>query len=163
MNGTIFEIVKKKQTMKTSILFSLVAVLLSCGTKKSLTTETSTKQTENINPMITATIGEINVPSDHVSISDIRVQENKLLIDVNYSGGCEEHIFQIVGSPMIAKSLPPIRAVQLVHNANGDKCKMMVMKTLEVDIKALAYQQEPGSTIFLTLDGWKERIEYTFE
>lgn len=149
--------------MKTSILFSLSLLILSCGTQKNLTEETNTKQTANSNPMITATIGEINVPSDPVSISDVRVQGNKLLIDVNYSGGCAEHVFNVVGSPMIAKSLPPIRAIQLVHNANGDQCKMMEMKTLEVDVKALAYQQESGSKIFLTLDGWKERIEYTYE
>lgn len=149
--------------MKTSILFSLSLLIFSCGTQKNLTEETNVKQTTNSNTMITASIGEINVPSDPITISGIKVQGNTLLIDVNYSGGCAEHEFSVVGSPMIAKSLPPIRAIQLIHNGNGDQCKMMVMKTLEVDIKALAYQQESGSKIFLTLDGWKERIEYTFE
>lgn len=149
--------------MKTIILFSLSLFILSCGTQKKAAEATDVKQTSNSNTMITATIGEINVPTDPISISDIRVQGNKLLIDVNYSGGCAEHSFSVVGSAMIAKSLPPIRAIQLVHNANGDQCKKMEMKTLEVDVKALAYQQEAGSKIYLTLEGWKERIEYTFE
>lgn len=146
--------------MKITLLCSLLVLIYSCGIKKNGVEE---QIAINSNTMITATIGETNVPSDMLIISDVRIQGNTLFIDVNYSGGCAEHAFSVVGSAMIAKSLPPIRAIQLVHNANGDQCKKMEMKTLEVDIKALAYQQEPGSKIFLTLDGWKERIEYTYE
>ena len=86
-----------------------------------------------------------------------------MLIDVSYGGGCEDHQFQVIGSPMISKSLPPVRPIQLVHNANGDKCKMNVTKTLEIDISEFTYKKEKGSEIYLTLGGWNQQIAYTYE
>ena len=146
--------------MKIILIFSLILATAGCRTQKNLSKDNDANCTSN---MIIATIGEINVKSDPHTISAIRVSGNKLFINITYSGGCEKHEFQVKGSPMIAKSLPPIRAIQLVHHSNGDACKKLIEQTLEVDISALAYKQEAGSKIFLTLDGWKERIEYTFE
>ncbi len=68
----------------------------------------------------------------------------------------------LVGSEMISKSLPPIRAVKLIHNAREDKCKALIMKTLTFDISNLAYKQEVGSEIFLKLDGVADNLKYTF-
>jgi hypothetical protein len=161
MNGIIFGKQEKKETMKFFPILIFTVLLTACGLHKNNSTGDSAQTNSNV--MLTATIGEVNVPSDPVTISDIRVKGNKLFIDVSYSGGCKEHTFQLVGSSMIAKSLPPIRHMQLIHESNDDKCKKMVMQTLEVDIKALAYQQQAGSEIFLTIDGWKDRIEYTYE
>jgi len=146
--------------MKTFLQISIVLMALGCGTKKN----SSTDQTvENDNIKITASIGEINQTSDVASITDVKIKGNKMLIDITYSGGCEAHSFQLVGAAAISKSLPPIRSIQLIHNANGDQCKKLVSETIEADISALAYKQETGSTIILTLDGWKEKIEYVFE
>jgi len=143
--------------MNKLIALCLTMILFSCGICK------HKKQNPEETNMITATLGDTDQSSDSFSISDIRVKGNTMLIDVSYSGGCEEHQFEMTGSQNIAKSLPPIRAIQLVHKANGDQCKKMVMETIEVDIKALAYKQEAGSIIYLTIEGWKDRVEYTFE
>ena len=113
--------------------------------------------------MLKATIGDIETPSDLIQITGVTISGNIMSIDVNYSGGCEEHNFQLIGSENIAKSLPPIRSVKLVHNANGDACRKLEERTLVFDISDLTYKQEAGSVIYLTLDGWKDRIEYTFE
>lgn len=161
MNGIIFGMQEKKVTMKLLPFLFFAVLMTACGLHKNNSSDNSGQT--NSNTMLTATIGDVNAPSDPVTISDIRVQGNKMLIDVSYSGGCKDHSFQLTGSSMIAKSLPPIRHIQLVHESNDDMCKKMVMQTLEVDIKALAYQQQSGSKIFLTIDGWKDRIEYTFE
>ena len=145
--------------MKLSIFFSALIMIIGCGTQKKMAQE----QVENSNTMIKAKVGEINVASDPLTITNVNVKGNILLIDISYSGGCKDHSFEVVGSPMIAKSLPPIRAIQLIHHANSDQCKKMILQTLEVDLKDLAYQQKVGSKIFLTLDGWKDKIEYSFE
>lgn len=147
--------------MKLFPILIFAVIVSACGLHKNNSNGDSGQTNSNV--MLTATIGEVNVPSDPLSISDIRIQGNKMFIDVSYSGGCKDHSFQLIGSSMIAKSLPPIRHIQLVHESNDDACRMMVLKTIEVDIKALAYQQEAGSEIFLTIDGWKDRIEYTYE
>lgn len=144
--------------MKLFFTISLAFFILGCKSSKEMS-----DQPINTNVQVTAVLGETKISSDQISITSIKIEGNKMLIDVSYSGGCENHEFQVIGSTMISKSLPPIRAFQLIHNANGDKCKKLVMQTLEVDIKALAYKQEAGSKIFLSLEGWKEKIEYTFE
>jgi hypothetical protein len=152
--------------MKTFIIICLTILAVGCKSSKNVVvTDLPPKDTvqKNENVAIAASIGRIDQASDPISISDVRIEGNKMLINVSYGGGCEEHNFQVIGSPMISKSLPPVRAIQLVHVANGDKCKMNVMKTLEVDLKELAYKQEAGSKIYLTLGGWSQQIEYTFE
>ena len=146
--------------MKNIVIFCLLLATVGCKTQKNL--EKSQMDT-NTKTMLTAVIGKISTPSDPVTIKSVRMEGNKLILTVQYSGGCENHSFQCIGSPVIAKSLPPIRAVQLVHTANGDACKKLIEQTLEIDISALAYKQEAESKIFLNLEGWAERIVYTFE
>ena len=151
---------RKKYGMKNIVIFCLLLATVGCKTQKN---HEKSKITDTLKTMLTAEIGKINAPSDAVVIKSVRVEGNKLFLDIQYSGGCEEHAFQFIGSPVIAKSLPPIRAVQLVHAANGDACKKLIEQTLEIDISALAYKKEIESKIFLNLQGWAERIAYTFE
>ena len=146
--------------MKNIVIFCLLLATVGCKTQKNL--EKSQIDT-NSKTMLTAELGKINAPSDPVTIKSVRMEGNKLILAVQYSGGCENHSFQCIGSPVIAKSLPPIRSIQLVHTANGDACKKLIEQTLEIDISALAYKQEAESKIFLNLEGWAERIVYTFE
>lgn len=150
--------------MKNITLFVLSMALLSCGTRKNATKDEHGDSTAKPKEtMITATIGEFSKTSDPMTISSVQIEGNFMTIEVTYSGGCGEHSFQMMGSSNIAKSLPPIRSIQLVHNANKDECKKMIIQMIKVDISALAYKKERGSEIYLTLEGWKEKIKYTFE
>ena len=159
LNGIIFDSISKILSMKYLFLLSLALFTFGCKTAKD-----SAHQTPEISRLkITAALGAINVPSDPIEITAVRVEGNTMFIDLNYTGGCEEHTFSVVGSEMISKSLPPIRSVQLIHSAKGDQCKKIVEETLIVNISKLAYKQEQGSTIFLLVNDLKNRIEYTFE
>lgn len=146
--------------MKSLLIFSIALLIFSCKSHKNA--KNSTIET-NSETMLKATIGDIETPSDLIQITGVTISGNIMSIDVNYSGGCEEHNFQLIGSENIAKSLPPIRSIKLVHNANGDACRKLEERTLVFDISDLTYKQETGSVIYLTLDGWKDRIEYIFE
>lgn len=146
--------------MKSIVIFCLLLATVGCKTQKNLE---KSKNDVNTKTMLTAAIGKINAPSDPFTVKSVLVDGNKLFIAIQYSGGCEKHTFQFIGSSVIAKSLPPIRAVQLVHTANGDACKKLIEETLEIDISTLAYKPEAGSIIYLNLEGWAERIPYTFE
>ena len=83
-------------------------------------------------------------------------------MNVSYSGGCEKHSFKIIGDLLLSKSLPPIRSVKLIHYGNNDACKKLIIENLVIDISDLAYKKEDGSEIYLSLDGWGERITYVF-
>lgn len=110
-----------------------------------------------------STVGTFPEKNDPMNIQSAKIEGNNLILEVSYGGGCEEHDFSLVGSQMISKSLPPIRSVKLIHDAHGDKCKALIMKTLTFDISNMAYKQEKGSEIMLKIDGLKENLKYTFE
>jgi hypothetical protein len=93
-----------------------------------------------------------------VTILAVRLVENSMELDVEYSGGCETHSFRLLGSTMVLKSLPPQRGVMLFHENNGDNCRSIEQRTLKFDISALAY---PGGEVILKLDGWDQNISYT--
>lgn len=149
--------------MKT-VLFSLTLLaVLACGTKKIAGDGTGQTIEQKPDKKLTAVIGKAEMSTHKTTITSAEIKGNKLILNISYSGGCKEHSFSLVGSESIAKSMPPIRSVQLVHTGEEDLCKAMLMKTLEFDIRNLAYKQEPGSEIFLKIDGWDEQLKYTFE
>lgn len=109
------------------------------------------------------TIGQFAKETDPVmSIDTAFIFENTLVLHVRYGGGCEKHEFSVIGSEQIAKSYPPIRGIQLVHNANGDKCRAIEDAIVEIDISELAYKQEGGEQIYLALDRYENRLLYTY-
>jgi hypothetical protein len=112
--------------------------------------------------LLVAQIGKPTV-SDPFVIEHAEISGNTLVMRVSYSGGCENHQFDLVGNPNIAKSLPPIRSIELVHKSNGDACKAKMEETLRFNITNLAYKQEAGSVIKLNLGGWKEQLIYTYQ
>lgn len=156
--------------MKYFLLLSLSITLLACGTGKDVVEETNpTEQPADPqdgkpqkNAMVESSIGEFE-ESDPLEIDSLYVEGNKLFMFVHYGGGCREHQFKMIGSPVVMKTLPPKRVVQLVHDNEDDACKSIVNRVLEVDLKNLALDQTPGSTIVLLLKGWKEEITFTYE
>jgi hypothetical protein len=147
--------------MKSIVILLAVGLFFSCGAKK--IAGDGTGQTLKSKSMTAgSTIGEFPEKNDLTNIQSAKIEGNNLILEVSYGGGCEEHDFSLLGSPMISKSLPPMRVVKLVHNAHEDKCKALIMKTLTFDISNLAYKQEVGSEIFLKLDGVADNLKYTF-
>lgn len=144
--------------MKLVMLILVGTLALSCGTKK------NAKKNGKMN-VITATIAdqEMDQKSDDYTINSIEIKGNVMTLDVSYSGGCTEHSFAMTGSQVISKSLPPIRSIQLIHNANGETCRELKSTKVSVNIESLAYKQEEGSEIYLTLNGWKDRILYKYD
>lgn len=153
--------------MNYKTLFLLFCLLAGCatkkGTEKNQTKMTSNEQTSEDNQSIKAVIGHQVKDSDPImGIDSIYMDGNYLIVALRYGGGCKEHTFGVVGSEMIAKSYPPIRAIQIVHRANEDHCRAIKDTTLQVDMTDLAYKQEVGSEIYYTLKEWKGKILHTF-
>lgn len=149
--------------MKTISLLCLMLALFSCKTSKQISDNSDDNQsatTVKLNAQLRDSKQDI---SDQVSILEHRIEGNILFLKVSYSGGCKEHEFLLIGSPNIAKSLPPIRSVRLIHHGNQDACKKLIEQTMEIDITPLAYKKEAGSVIYLELEGIKERITYEYK
>lgn len=156
--------------MKRIVIPSLLLLLVACGTKKNATQEPMIEEVqENAgqkpqrNAMVESIIGSFEENSDPLEIDSMRVEGNKLFLFVHYGGGCREHQFKMIGSPMVMKTYPPKRMVQLVHDNEDDPCESIVNRVLEADLRNLAYEQQPGSTIMLQLSGTDDVITYTYE
>lgn len=139
-------------------------LILSCGVKKNVVNTEKNKDTQTTNAIkIDAVIGEFAKQSDPITTIDtVFIEGNIMYIDLTYGGGCKEHQFEVIGSFAIAKSYPPIRSLQIVHNANNDMCRALVSVRLAVNIENVAYKQEAGSEIYYTLEGWNERIYHKY-
>ena len=157
--------------MRYSVLFFLLTIIFSCKTQKNnkhcFLKKKKTEQTENtliaiiIDSTLDTTKKESN--SDAFKILDAKIIGNYLHLNISYSGGCEKHNFKINGDLQLSKSLPPIRSVNLIHYGNNDACKKLIFENLVIDISDLAYKKEDGSEIYLSINGWTEKIHYVFK
>ena len=156
--------------MKFIALFFFASVIFSCKTQKvnqkCFLKKKKKEQTETTLKAIiidsSSDTTKKESTSDDFKILDTKIIDNYLHLNISYSGGCEKHSFKIIGDLLLSKSLPPIRSVKLIHYGNNDACKKLIMENLVIDISDLAYKKEDGSEIYLSLDGWGERITYVF-
>lgn len=144
------------------IVLLLVFSAFSCKTKKHAQTDVRSEDLKEQYPQ--AEIGPYVKDSDPVKIKSITLNRNLLTLEVSYAGGCvDPHEFRLVGSPMLTKSLPPVRNVQLYHNAKGDNCKAMKTEKLTFSITRLAEHHEPGNKVKLQFENYEKMLEYSYE
>lgn len=142
-----------------TLLIGLTFFFISCGESNKM----KNKAKQNIPKVLISEIGEIPKEILPTTIKSAQVEGNTLTLEVSYSGGCEDQSFNLVGSPITMKSLPPKRAIALVRNSNGDTCRELVEKTLTFDLTSMAYQEKDGSQIYLILNDYKEQLLYTLK
>ena len=141
--------------MKLFSILAFSALLFGCNT---------TKEVLDIDPIDVkkAQIGDVTQETAQTTITSVKLEGNILSLGVEYSGGCKDHSFELIGSAAIMKSIPPKRSIKLMHESNGDTCRELVSETIKFDIRALAHTETSGSEIVLLLDGYKESISYVY-
>ena len=106
-------------------------------------------------------------PNDSNTISNVELIDNILNITTSYSGGCEDHEFELVGINIFMESDPVQTDIRLSHNANNDTCEAYITEELTFNLSPLkeawqeTHQQESG-TIIINLEGVDEPISYEF-
>ena len=97
---------------------------------------------------------------DRTTISRVEVMGDYLVLDVSYSGGCEDHEFDLLSRGEYSATYPPVVDVVLRHDANNDKCRSYVDDRLFIDLKPLQYN---GTTrISLRLINNDKQYEYIY-
>ena len=142
---------ERSNTMKNYLVYSvtlLMTILVSCSTP-----HYGMKEYDVADSMPLAEIGDLNTESAAVDIQSAEIKGSTMQLVISYSGGCAEHSFRLIGSPVLTKSLPPQRAVKLIHTNNDDQCKKMITDTLFFDISPLANNASKDKTVVLNLDG----------
>lgn len=141
--------------MKLFSIIALSSILFACNT---------TKEVLDIDPIEVqqAQLGDLGQESDPITITSVKLEGNILSLGVEYSGGCKDHTYDLIGSEAVMKSLPAKRSVKLIHHSNDDSCRELVSETLKFDVRAFAMSQTTGSEIVLILDGLKETVLYVY-
>ena len=136
--------------MKKYLVYSstfLLTLLVSC-----LPPRYGMKEYEVADSTPLAEIGDLTTESAAIDIQSAEIKGTSIQLVVTYSGGCAEHSFRLIGSPILTKSLPPQRAVKLIHTNNGDQCKKMITDTLMFDVTPLANNASKDKAVVLNLD-----------
>ena len=145
--------------MKTkSICFFIAATLLVAACHSSKKNQASDPQNTvsqkqqpksiEIKPVLRDTA---NWGKDTYKLSDPRISGDTLFVQVEYSGGCKEHVFTAHHNGQYMKSMPPQLNVIIDHNANGDMCRELIRETLAFDLKSC--RQGKSGTLILLLNG----------
>lgn len=91
--------------------------------------------------------------SDPFELNSLAHLGTKLIVGVSYSGGCEEHGFELIWPEVVTMIYPPRYTVILNHDANDDRCEAYLSDTLHFDLAQydLGITPEVMDVIDLTL------------
>lgn len=93
-------------------------------------------------------------------VEKVGLKEEQLQLQVRYSGGCEEHSFELVTRKEYSKSQPPVLNLVLLHDNNGDACRSVITDSLAYDISAL--QHPDSDELLLQLEDYDRSIRYEY-
>jgi len=144
-------------------LFSYSFILL-CGfilfaCNKSETINIDPPVSECDNPVIIDADLYDTAPADEFYYPSATIDGNCLKISVQYGGGCEDVIFQMIDASVIMESFPIQRNIRLSLEDN-DFCKALVTQELNYDL--LPLQVDGYSKIILNLQGFEESLIYNY-
>ena len=128
--------------MKTHLIFYflLLPVLLSCEEEASKNAFSQSLSTEQLTidqqrfDQAWSQLQTDNSDSDPFQLNGLRNDSSILMIDVAYSGGCEEHDFELIWPEVVTMIYPPRYTVILNHDAKEDACEAYLSTTLYFDL-----------------------------
>jgi hypothetical protein len=101
--------------------------------------------------LIVEIVNDIPEGKDSFVIQNVKVNGKDLRVDVLYSGGCEEHVFNMYSTAGFTKSIPPQTDVYFVHDDKDDPCDGILTETYNFDL-------EPIIDMYVSKYGLEEEI-----
>lgn len=127
--------------MKTSNYLLILLLLITFSyCKKVNTGEPKSSRiilTKDLAAFNTADSNRSAVSSAPFDLNQITLTGDSVEVSVAYSGGCEQHTFEIIWNGVITGTNPPAIDLIIQHNANGDSCKAHITETLTFPLTAL--------------------------
>lgn len=162
-------------TISLSLHICLILLFSQCCEKKktseTLITNSSTPKTEAADSALNQikTLQSIIVNSEYIwpgstdqfDILSTRISGDSLLLEVQYGGGCEKHIFAMNTNLIWMKSMPPQLNLWLEHENNNDMCRALITETIAFNLSNCRYPS--GKTVTLIINGDREKsIRYNY-
>lgn len=144
--------------MLKPILFVIGCVTLSCSVKPK-NQVSAAKASSSTCDQIVLIDGEKfeTSSSDKFALLDASINENCLLVKINYAGGCGEVTLDLVDAGVVMESEPLQRKIKLLLD-DQDDCEALVTKEFTFDISSL--KSKPNYKIMLRLEHWEKPILY---
>ena len=136
--------------MKHNLIYIVFAFFLfSCGNSKENVKSESTSEKEVETPK--AVIKKTPATIPHVEINSAKIEDGILFLNVSFSGGCKEQTFELIGSEIIMKSMPPKRTLTLLRDDKGDTCREWVTRELKFNLKPVMLDEDPTKQIIFVI------------
>ncbi|NNC82752.1 MAG: hypothetical protein HKN79_04175 [Flavobacteriales bacterium] len=142
--------------MKNLALCMLIALSISCGNSKVVTTDV---QDRPLDAKKVVTEMGYEQKTDPYTIQSAEVKGTFLHLQVEYSGGCEGHTFELFTDGLIMKSLPPKQRFYLRHYAHDDTCESMIQEDIVFDLDGIVSE---GNSLVIILEGYKGDLRMNF-
>lgn len=98
-----------------------------------------------------------------VTVVSTELQAHYVRLDLQYSGGCEDHEFAVWWTDgLVAPSNPPKLQLQLQHYDHGDSCDALVNRSLWVDLSPLHDVMLGTDRFLISFNVGGGTIDYTF-
>lgn len=104
-----------------------------------------------------------NAKNDYFELTSVRQEGAYIVADVAYSGGCKEHIFDLVVTPDLMKSIPPQLTVVLLHNSQDDLCEAWKTETLKFEPSGIAKLAGGAKSVKINFAGKDKQLLYTIK
>lgn len=115
---------------------------------------------ENAKEAILDLSADVDQRTAPVTIKHVEQVGEFIMIDVSYSGGCEEHEFDLISDGNFSATYPTELEMILVHNANGDRCRSVVDQRLYFDLTP--FQYSGTSQVRLILNNTNKTLDYFY-
>lgn len=143
--------------MKYLIIPFAALTLFACKNKADMqtsevavVTEEQTADAAEVKPIIIDPDYRMKEDQDPFNISATKIEGDILTIIVSYSGGCEDHVFDLYTNKKYMKSMPPQLNLILEHDGNGDACRAMISQDLKFDISEIKTAMSPNLRLNIT-------------
>lgn len=143
----------KISTIIVGVVLSVNTTTCNDNSPKNTEEKKSTEQTMSTDTTIKNVVIDPNFDVSNTGavykIDSVYLIGDILHINVNYSGGCENHSFELFSTGLYMKSMPPQISVYLKHTNNNDACRKLVMQELQFNISSLKYKGTENTIILL--------------
>lgn len=96
-----------------------------------------------------------------LTLVSTQVRDHYVRLDLEYSGGCEDHEFAVWWSGLVGPSSPPDVAMTIQHHDHGDGCEALIRESIWLDLSPL-HQVGLGTDRFLIrFHGLPGVVDYT--
>jgi hypothetical protein len=124
-----------------NVLFAAFVVLsfFSCKRNKDVVTVPvkDYPSIENILPLQLPEQVNFKGQTDNFEIVEAHQDGGLLILNLIYSGGCNEHFFEASWDERYMKSMPPQVNIRLTHVNNDDACRERLAKEVAIDLRKL--------------------------